>query len=249
MPRCGSVCSLSFGKTGLITRLIRLIKWNDIIAALENWKENLQASETANLPSVSTVAEYYKDSPQAPWAILVSTIISLRTKDEVTLPASKRLLEKASGPKELLKLDNSTIEKLIYPAGFYKTKAISLKKIAQILIDKYKGAVPECLEALLELPGVGRKTANLVLIEAFDMDGICVDTHVHRISNRTGWVETKTPDDTEARLRTILPKEFWKRINAILVLYGQQVCRPISPYCSKCIISSHCKKNGVEKTR
>jgi endonuclease-3 len=225
------------------------IKWDDLITALEKWRSEPSQNENGELPSVSTVAEYYKETSSAPWAILVSTIISLRTKDEVTLSASKRLLEKAETPQELLKLDNTTIEKLIYPAGFYKTKTVSMKKIAQILIDTYNGNVPSDLDALLELPGVGRKTANLVLIEAFDMDGICVDTHVHRISNRTGWVITKSPDETEFQLRIILPKVFWKRINAILVLYGQQICRPISPYCSKCVIQNHCKKNGVEKSR
>jgi endonuclease-3 len=137
----------------------------------------------------------------------------------------------------------------MYPAGFYKTKTKNLQAIAQILIEKYKGKVPADMDALLALPGVGRKTANLVLIEAFDMDGICVDTHVHRICNRAGWLAAKTPEDTEMKLRLVLPREFWKRINALLVLYGQQICRPISPFCSQCVMPAHCQRINVDKSR
>ena len=177
-------------------------------------------SEEAS-PSVSTVAEHYRRDP---WAVLVSTIISLRTKDEVTIVASKRLLEKAPTPAKLAALKEETIEKLIYPAGFYRNKAASLKKIAAILLEQYNGNVPATMDELLALPGVGRKTANLVLIEAFDLDGICVDIHVHRISNRCGWLVSKTPDETEMILREILPKKYWKRLNYLLVLYGQRLC-------------------------
>jgi len=200
-------------------------------------------------PSVTTIAENYRRDP---WAVLVSTILSLRTKDEVTLAASKRLLKEAPDCHTIIKLKDEDIEKLIYPAGFYKTKAKNLKKIASILIEKHGGMVPSSLEELLELPNVGRKTANLVLIEAFDKEGICVDTHVHRICNRAGWLgekATKNPEETEMRLREILPLKHWKGLNALLVLYGQQICRPISPLCSKCAIKAYCERRGVEKSR
>jgi endonuclease-3 len=180
---------------------------------------------------------------------LVSTILSLRTKDDVTLEASRRLLAKAPGPKELAALSEDKIARHAYPARFYRTKAANLKKIAGILLEKYKGEVPADMDALLALPGVGRKTANLVLIEAFDLPGICVDVHVHRISNRCGWLCTKTPEETEMTLRDILPKKYWKGLNALLVLYGQNLCRPVSPYCSRCVIRAHCKRIGVERSR
>lgn len=211
-----------------------------IITALEKWREGF------NDPSVTLVAERYRRDP---WPVLVSTILSLRTKDEVTLEASKRLLAQAPGPAELAALSEETIARLAYPAGFYKTKAASLKKIAAILLERYEGSVPADMDALLALPGVGRKTANLVLIEAFDLPGICVDVHVHRISNRRGWVSTKTPEETEMTLREILPPKYWKGLNALLVLYGQRLCRPVSPFCSRCVISGGCKRIGVDRAR
>jgi endonuclease-3 len=216
------------------------IDWNSIINSLEAWRGAFP-KEIDSAPSVSTVAERYRSDP---WAVLLSTILSLRTKDKVTLASSKALLEKAPSPASFLELDTEEAERLAFPAGFYRTKVANLRKIASILIEKYDGKVPAGMDALLALPGVGRKTANLVLIEAFDMDGICVDTHVHRISNRTGWVKTKKPDETEALLREILPLKFWKRINALLVLYGQQVCRPIGPRCQNCVIYEHCATAG-----
>ena len=218
------------------------IQWDVIFKKLEKWKVEASAQD----PSVTTVAEHYS---QDPWAVLVSTIISLRTKDEVTIVASERLLKKANNPKKLSTMKETEIEKLIYPAGFYRNKAASLKKIAVILLEQYDGKVPSTLEALLALPGVGRKTANLVLTEAFDMEGLCVDIHVHRISNRLGWLESKTPDETEMILREIMPKKYWKRLNYLLVLYGQKLCRPVSPFCSLCVIQKHCSRCGVEKIR
>jgi endonuclease-3 len=181
--------------------------------------------------------------------VLVSTIISLRTKDEVTLAASQRLLEKAPDPARLAALNTEKIEKLIYPAGFYRNKAASLKKIASILLEQYDGKVPSSMEALLALPGVGRKTANLVLTEAFDLEGLCVDIHVHRISNRLGWLISKDPQETEMILRKILPRKYWKIINYLLVLYGQKVCRPVSPFCSCCVIKKYCACIGVGRAR
>jgi endonuclease-3 len=226
------------------------MQWGAIHHSLEKWRKGLQEerenSGAEKEPSVTTVAEHYQHDP---WAVLVSTILSLRTKDDVTLRTSRQLLEKAPGPRELAALREDAIARLAYPAGFYRTKAANLKKIAAILLDQYNGEVPADMDALLALPGVGRKTANLVLIEAFDLPGICVDVHVHRISNRCGWLSSKTPEETEMILRTILPKKYWKGLNALLVLYGQNLCRPVSPYCSLCTIKPYCKQVGVSRNR
>jgi endonuclease-3 len=222
-----------------------------IYRSLQSWRDGGAPAGTGEaakepVPSVSTVAERYR---QDPWAVLVSTILSLRTKDEVTLVTSKAFLKRAPTPAALLDIPEEEAAKLAYPAGFYRTKAANLKRIARILMDERGGQVPADMEALLALPGVGRKTANLVLIEAFDLDGVCVDIHVHRICNRLGAVESRSPDETELILRQILPRQYWKGINALLVLYGQRVCRPVSPYCSRCVIRSHCERRGVEKSR
>jgi endonuclease-3 len=216
------------------------VPWPSVVKALEKWRQDLDD------PSVTTVAEQYSRDP---WAVLVSTILSLRTKDEVTLVSSARLLKEAPGPRELRGLGEDAVARLAYPAGFYRTKAANLMRIAAILLEKYGGKVPSGMDELLALPGVGRKTANLVRIEAFDLPGICVDVHVHRICNRAGWIETKDPEETEMALRECLPRRYWKGINALLVLYGQQTCRPVSPHCSRCVISGHCRRRGVEKSR
>jgi len=218
------------------------IQWDAIFRSLNTWRRKLSILE----PSVSTVAERHRRDP---WAVLVSTILSLRTKDEVTLETSKRLLEQAPCPPALAAMKEEKIAALAYPAGFYRTKAASLKKIAAILLEQYGGNVPDEMDALLALPGVGRKTANLVLIEAFGKAGVCVDIHVHRISNRAGWVESKSPNETEMILREILPSKYWKSINALLVLYGQKLCRPVSPFCSRCVIKTHCACIGVPRSR
>jgi len=223
------------------------INWEKIFRALDKWRNNHSIKD----PSVTAVAESYRQSTglNDPWAVLVSTILSLRTKDEVTIVASKRLLEKAPTPAMLFAKKEETIEKLIYPAGFYRNKAAALKKIASILIKQYDSKVPNTMEELLALPGVGRKTANLVLTEAFDIDALCVDIHVHRISNRCGWLQSKNPDETEMILRKEMPVKYWKRINYLLVLYGQKLCRPVSPFCSQCVIQDHCKRIGVDRSR
>ncbi len=221
-------------------------QWDIIFSALETWKSNYMKQSTREEPSVTALALTHKRDP---WVVLVSTILSLRTKDAVTVAASRALLAKAPGPQKLLKLTEDEIAQLVYPAGFYRVKAANLRKIASILIETYKGQVPDTMEELLALPGVGRKTANLVLTEAFDQDAICVDVHVHRICNRIGWIETKTPDESEMVLREILPLKYWKTINALLVLYGQQVCKPVSPICSSCSIKKFCERKGVEKSR
>ena len=226
------------------------IPWDKVFTLLDTWR-NERANSRERDPAVSTIAEDYRESPvaDAPWAILVSTILSLRTKDEVTRVSSRALLEKAPGPKELILLGEEETARLIYPAGFYRIKAKHLKEIAAILLDKYQGQVPADFDTLLSLPGVGRKTANLVFIEAFDRDGICVDIHVHRICNRLGWLKTKDPAATEMTLREKLPQKYWKQINKLLVLYGQNVCRPLSPFCSACTISEYCPREGVGRSR
>ena len=222
--------------------------WPAIFKSLEKWRKETLADDTEDT-AITTIAEEYEEGPDKPWAILVSTILSLRTKDDVTRVASRRLLSKAPGPAELLTLGEEETARLAYPAGFYRTKAASLVKISSLLLEKYNGQVPADMDALLSLPGVGRKTANLVLTEAFDMYGICVDIHVHRICNRAGWITTTSPEKTEEALRENLPKKYWKLINGLLVLYGQNICRPQSPFCSRCVISGHCQSRGVERRR
>jgi endonuclease-3 len=184
-----------------------------------------------------------------PFAILVSCIISLRTKDEVTDVASARLLGVAPTADVLARLEESRIAKLIYPAGFYRTKARTLRDLARTLRDRYGGAVPGTLDELLELRGVGRKTANLVVTLGFDAPGICVDTHVHRISNRLGFVRTEAPDDSERVLRARLPKRWWIPINDLLVTHGRNVCTPLSPRCSECVAADLCPRIGVGRSR
>jgi endonuclease-3 len=217
-----------------------LIDWDAIIATLAAWAEPLEP------PSVTALA---LEARREPWAVLASTILSLRTKDAVTRVASDTLLKAAPTPAALLALSSEAIERLIYPVGFYRVKARTLLEIASLVMTRFGGTVPDTLEELLTLPGVGRKTANLVLIEAFNKDGLCVDTHVHRIANRIGWVATKTPDKTEMALRRIMPRRYWSGLNALLVRYGQLVCRPQSPLCSRCVIAGHCKRVGVERSR
>ena len=184
----------------------------------------------------------------SPFKILVSTLLSSRTKDEVTEEASERLFKHVSTPEDLLAMKEDEIERLIYPVGFYKTKAKLLKKLAKVLVEKYGGSVPDSLEELVKLPGVGRKTANLVMILGFDKLGICVDTHVHRIVNRWGYVSTKTPEETEFELRKKLPKKYWKIINDLLVRFGKNVCKPVNPRCDECPLKNVCPKIGVNKS-
>jgi endonuclease-3 len=186
----------------------------------------------------------------SPFEVLVSTLLSLRTKDEVTSEAAKRLAGRGPNPGgDGEPCRPATLRKLIYPVGFYPTKAKRLISISQILIERYSGKVPDTLEELTALPGVGRKTANLVLVEGFKIPAICVDTHVHRISNRVGYVKTKTPDKTEVALRKKLPQRHWVRYNELLVAFGQAICRPISPFCSRCPVLEMCPQIGVERHR
>lgn len=216
-----------------------MIDWDCILGAMA------REVESAPLPSVNQIGAHRSD----PWDVLVSTIISLRTRDAVTLASSRRLLDEAPTPRAMLDLDEGRIAELIYPAGMYRTKAANLLKTANILLREHGGDVPSNAEALIALPGVGLKTANLVLGAGFGIPAICVDIHVHRIANRRGWVKTLSADATEGELRRILPRRWWIPVNRILVSYGQRVCTPVSPRCSICPVAEGCPAAGVEKHR
>jgi len=180
-----------------------------------------------------------------PFRVLVSSLLSARTKDEVTELASERLLSRAGGPEGLLAMSEDEIASLIYPVGFYRVKARSLKRLARAIVEEHGGRVPDTMEGLLSMPGVGRKTANLVLTLSFGREGICVDTHVHRIVNRWGYVETGSLEETEAELRRKLPREYWTRLNRLLVAFGRAVCRPVGPRCGECRLAGICERRGV----
>jgi endonuclease-3 len=196
-------------------------------------------------PAVTIISQRDGD----PFKVLISCILSLRTKDTTTGPAALRLFSLADTPAKMLHLYLETIEQAIYPVGFYRNKSMQIREICRQLTEKYDGYVPESIEELLTFKGVGRKTANLVVTLGFGKPGICVDTHVHRICNHWGYVTTKTPDETEARLREILPEHYWLRINDLLVTFGQNLCRPVSPFCSRCPVYSFCQRNNVIKNR
>lgn len=180
-----------------------------------------------------------------PFRVLIATILSARTKDEVTAVASERLFNRAGNVLEMAALDQEEIETLIYPVGFYKTKAAHLKKCCRRLIDTYRSQVPKTIEELVTLPGVGRKTANLVVAVAFNIPAICVDTHVHRIMNIWGYVRTKNPLETEMVLRKCLPIAYWIKVNSLLVAFGQGLCRPVAPHCDRCVLADECPQIGV----
>lgn len=201
--------------------------------------------KAGTLPSVSALAQENRD----PFRVLVATMISLRTKDDVTLRASAALLSQAPTPALLAALPEARISKLIFPAGFYRTKSKHLREVGRLISEELGGEVPSTMDGLLELPGVGRKTANLVRNLGFGLPGICVDTHVHRISNRMGWVSTTTPEKTERALMDILPERHWIGINELLVRYGQSVCTPVSPRCSSCPVTEWCGRHGVGRSR
>ena len=207
-------------------------------------KELKKAVKGYRTPSVTVIAE-----KNDPFVVLISCIISLRTRDEVTEPASARLFALAKTPAELSKLSDSKIEKAIYPAAFFRNKSKSMKEMCKVLVEEYSGKVPDKLEELLKLKGVGRKTANLTLTLGHNKPGICVDIHVHRICNRLGYVKTKSPDETEMVLREILPKRYWKGFNDLLVSFGQNFCKPVSPFCTTCAIENRCPKIGVARSR
>jgi len=184
-----------------------------------------------------------------PFTTLISCLLSLRTKDETTRGASRRLFRLARTPERMLSLSPVVIERAIFPVGFYRTKARTVLSVCRTLCERYGGTVPGSLEELLTIKGVGRKTANLVVTLAFRKDGICVDTHVHRISNRWGYIRTKTPDETEMALRRRLHRRHWRTYNDLLVAFGQNLCHPTSPWCSRCPLERVCPKIGVQRSR
>jgi len=197
------------------------------------------------MPIVSHLAADQRD----PFVILISTLLSLRTKDEVTAVATEKLLALASTPQEMLKLSADKIAATIYPVGFYRVKARTLHHVCRELIERFTAKVPDNLDDLLSMKGVGRKTANLVISLAYGKEGICVDTHVHRISNRLGYVKTKTPEETEFALRKKLPRRYWIIYNTLMVAFGRKTCKPVSPLCSQCPIFKYCDRAGVRISR
>jgi endonuclease-3 len=196
-------------------------------------------------PVVTLMAETY----ESPFRVLISCILSLRTQDATTAKASHRLFAVADSPHAMVKLTAKKIAKLIYPVGFYRTKAIQIIEMCRTMIDRYGGQVPDEIDELLKFKGVGRKTANLVVTLGYNKPGICVDTHVHRISNRWGYLKTATPEKTEVALRAKLPKKYWIEYNNLLVNFGQHLCRPISPLCSACPVKKYCAQLGVTQRR
>lgn len=214
---------------GQISRVLRLIA--------------VQVKDYA-VPSVTQVAKR-----RDPYKVLVSCILSLRTKDKTTIGAGERLFGAAGNPSDMVKLSEAMIRKLIYPVGFYRNKSRIILELSGKLLRDYSGKVPDSLEELLKLKGVGRKTANLVLGLGFGIPAICVDTHVHRISNRLGWVDTGSPEETEFALRKIIPREAWIRLNTLLVAFGQNLCVPVSPFCNRCRVYKFCSRKGVIKSR
>jgi endonuclease-3 len=203
-------------------------------------QENKQFIE----PVVTTISR-----ERTPFHVLISCLLSLRTKDQTTREASNRLFAVANNPRDMVEIPTLQLEKLIYPVGFYRTKTKKIKEICKVLIEKYGGRVPDEIDELLKLNGVGRKTANLVVTLGYKKPGICVDTHVHRVTNRWGYIRTKNPYETEFALREKLPKKYWLTINDLLVTFGQNICVPISPKCSICPVNIYCKKVGVKRHR
>jgi endonuclease III len=215
---------------------------DEIFAILKKELKNYKA------PVVS--GQKWEKIKKTPFTTLISCILSLRTKDEVTDKASIRLFEKYDTPQKLANADIKDIKQRIYPVGFYHTKAKTIKEISQTLLDKYAGEVPDDLDELLKLKGVGRKTANIVMVFGFNKKNyIPVDVHCNRIPNRLGWIKTKTPEETEKKLKEILPQKYWYDFNNLFVQFGQTICTPISPFCSKCPINKYCKKQDVKTHR
>lgn len=201
--------------------------------------EIIKNIKEANLPQREFVKmmEHFQD----PYKVLICCILSLRTNDLTTYPCSLRMLELGTKPEDFLNIEVDTLAKAIYPVGFYKNKAQQILDISKELVEKHKSKVPNTIDELVKFKGVGRKTANLVMAKGFNIPAICVDVHVHRISNRLGWVKTKMPDETEMVLRKLLPKKYWLDINTLLVTFGQNICKPQRPLCEKCPVREYCK--------
>ena len=190
----------------------------------------------------------YMEDVHDPFLVLISCILSLRTKDETTYPATLRMLKLGRTPEDFASMEEETLSQAIYPVGFYRNKARQIIELSKELVEKYDSKVPSDIDELVKFNGVGRKTANLTLAKGFQIPAICVDVHVHRISNRLGYVSTKTPDETEMELRKKLPKKYWLDINTILVTYGQNICKPQRPLCERCCIAKYCKTFNSFKT-
>jgi len=219
---------------------IFMIDYQDIFKRLK------KASKDWKVPIVTELGEFQND----PYLVLVSCIISLRTKDEVTAVSSRKLFKIADTPEKMAKLSEEAIAQAIYPAGFYRNKARQIKQISQELIGKYNGKVPTDIDKLMTFKGVGRKTATIVMVYGHKIDDfIPVDIHCHRMPNRLGWIKTKTPEETEVALERLIPKQYWHDFNDLFVRFGQNVCLPVSPWCSKCPIEKYCKRIGVERSR
>ncbi|MBD3263638.1 MAG: endonuclease III [Candidatus Omnitrophica bacterium] len=214
---------------------------NRIVSVIKKAERELKRTEIKN----HTIGAYLSD----PYQILIAGILSSRTRDDVTFYASKRLFSVAASPRKLVKLSLKQIYKLIRPVGFYRKKSKNILKVSRALIRDFGSKVPQSQDDLLKLPGVGSKTANLVLSLLYHKPFICVDTHVHRVFNRLGLVSTPKPQETERALRLLVPKKYWSRINPVFVLFGQNICLPLSPYCSRCKLRSLCKRKGVKYAR
>lgn len=231
-----------------------MIKKETLLVDFEKLKDHVikviaiaeKATAHMEQPMISKIIQAYGKNP---FLILISSLLSLRAKDSTTFLVCKELFKLAKTPQELLKIPIDQLEQLIFATGFYKRKAHLLHQVSKDLIERFDSKVPSTEEELLSIKGVGRKTANLVLGQAFSIPAICVDTHVHRISNRLGWVSTKSPQETEIELKKIVPQDKWIKINHLLVSWGQNICVPISPFCSRCPLSPLCPKIGVKKKR
>ncbi len=197
------------------------------------------------VPIITLIAQTQKD----PFRVLIGTVLSLRTKDQVTAKAYEKLFAVADTPEKMVKLSKKDIETLIYPVGFYITKAKNIQLISQKLLDEYNGIVPDEIDELLKFPNIGRKTANLVLIEGYDKPGVCIDIHNFRILNRFGYLKSKSPLETEMKVRKKVPQKYWNKLNYLLVAFGQHLCVPVSPFCSKCPVAQYCERKSVKKSR
>jgi len=217
------------------------MKDNDIHRVVEILEETVKRWKE---PVVGVVARQ-----RDPFKVLVATLLSLRTKDETTREAAQRLFARADSPAGMIELGEDAIATLIYPVGFYRNKARTIAETAGEILTKYHGSVPDTVDELLKLKGVGRKTANLVVTLAYNKPGICVDVHVHRIANRLGYIHTKNPGQTETALREKLPEKYWIRLNDILVTFGQNLCKPVSPFCSRCPVRTYCSRAGIDRCR
>lgn len=206
----------------------------------QNIDKIINGIKNVNLPQTEFVK--MMEEFQDPFKVLICCILSLRTNDKTTYPCSLRMLKLGKEPKDFLNIDVDTLAQAIYPVGFYKNKAQQILDISKELVEKYNSKVPKSIDELVKFKGVGRKTANLVMAKGFNTPAICVNVHVHRISNRLGWVKTKTPDETEMELRKLIPKKYWLDINTILVTFGQNLCKPQRPMCDKCPIKEYCNQ-------